>query len=568
MILKINYFIIYILLLSVSTVSANPSVQRPKLVLQITIDQLRGDLLTRYQQRYSNNGFNYLLNNGSVFNNVHHAHANTETIVGHVTLATGAYPSEHGLIGNMWFDQKTGKKIYNIEDSSYKLLSKNAAIDKKIEIDPTQKIASVDGRSPMNIQVSTFSDELVSATVGQAKVFAVSIKDRGAVSMAGQGGKAFWFSKKSKEFVTSNYYYDKYPAWVTNWNSKKYADKYQNTQWTLLKPKKTYVLKNEDNNQWEMDLAGFGRTFPHNFGNSKYFSTLLTASPMGDELTAKFAIELLKQEKLGKDEVTDYLSISFSATDYIGHFFGTSSLETEDNLLRLDQTLSILFEEIDSKVGLKNTLIVLSADHGAPDTPGMLKKLKLKGSNIENINWENLPIIQKLKATYGLSQSDLLIRDYSHPYIYLNKKLIKHKNLSVKKIQNQIAQALITFPSIHTATASNKVISGQLKDTKLNRAISRNYYPGRSGDIYIVFQPQSFINKLDSLKVASMHGSPWSYDTFVPLIFVGENIKAQQVYRKIETVDIAPTLSALIKIKAPSVSQGNVLKELFTNEIE
>jgi len=206
----------------------------PRLVLQITVDQLRGDLPGRYLAKMGSGGFRYLLENGVVYKNAHHAHSNTETIVGHATLATGAHPSVHGLVGNVWFDRISGKLTYNIEDARYPLLSVGAGVDKSTEIDSTQKVASTDGRSPAAILVSTFSDMLAVHTAGQAKVFGVSVKDRGAVSMAGHAGKAFWFSKATGEFVTSRFYYDKYPEWVASFNASKPAMRYADTSWKLL----------------------------------------------------------------------------------------------------------------------------------------------------------------------------------------------------------------------------------------------------------------------------------------------------------------------------------------------
>jgi hypothetical protein len=206
--------------ISIFTLAPAFAGDKPKLILQITVDQLRGDLPTRYYDRLGKGGLRYLLDKGVVYNNAHHAHANTETIVGHVTLATGAHPSAHGMIGNIWFDRSTGVTTYNIEDPNYKLLTEGADIDASTEIDPTQKAASSDGRSPASILTTTFSDELSSLTAGKAKVFGISVKDRGAVSMAGHSGKAFWFSKSTNEFVTSSYYYKKYPQWVVDWNAK------------------------------------------------------------------------------------------------------------------------------------------------------------------------------------------------------------------------------------------------------------------------------------------------------------------------------------------------------------
>ena len=227
---------------------ASEKPENPRLVLQITVDQLRGDLPRRYLVKMGSGGFRYLLENGVVYENAHHAHANTETIVGHTTLATGAHPSDHGLVGNVWFDRVSGQLTYNIEDARYPLLSAGADVDKATEIDPTQKVARSDGRSPAAIMVSTFSDELAIHTVGRAKIFAVSVKDRGAVSMAGHAGKAFWFSKASGEFVTSRFYYDQYPAWVKTFNATRPAQRYADKSWELLFELTSYLFGDKDGN--------------------------------------------------------------------------------------------------------------------------------------------------------------------------------------------------------------------------------------------------------------------------------------------------------------------------------
>ncbi|MEJ2137797.1 MAG: alkaline phosphatase family protein, partial [Desulfofustis sp.] len=357
----------------------------PRLVLQITVDALRGDLPARYYDRLGENGFRYLWENGTVYTDAHHTHANTETVVGHATLATGATPAVHGMIGNVWFDRTENRTRYNIEDDRYRLLTAGADVDKDAEIDSTQKAAKSEGRSPAAIMVTTFSDELAISTAGQAKIFAVSVKDRGAVTMAGHSGKAFWFSKASGEFVTSNYYYDTYPDWVSEWNARNLTASYSGKSWELLNDQSTYLFGAADDRSWETDLAGYGRIFPHPFGaaDGKYFTTLLTISPAGDALTLDFAKALIVNEQLGADDVPDYLGVSFSSTDYVVHLFGPSSLESEDNMLRLDRTLADLFAYVDEKVGLKNTLIVLSADHGTPEVPGYLNEFGIRAGYVD-----------------------------------------------------------------------------------------------------------------------------------------------------------------------------------------
>jgi len=347
---------------------------QPALILQITVDGLRGDLPLRFDSVLGEGGFRYLRQEGIWYTNARYEHANTETIVGHTSLATGTVPAAHGMVGNVWFDRKQGRLVYNIEDPAYHLLVAGADVDASSEIDPTQRAAKVEGRSPNNILTSTFSDELAVHFAGQAKIFAVSVKDRGAVPMAGHAGKAFWFSKAKGDFVTSSFYYDKNPAWVDEWNSQKPAHEFSGQAWNLLRPQEQYLLGDRDDAAYETDFPGFGRVFPHEYGSAdeKYFTTKLTLSPAGDALTLAFAKAVLVNENLGHNSVPDYLSISFSSTDYVGHIFGASSLEMEDNIAHLDRTLAELFQFVDAEVGLDKTLIVLSADHGQPEVPGFM----------------------------------------------------------------------------------------------------------------------------------------------------------------------------------------------------
>ena len=535
---------------------------KPKLVLQITVDQLRADLLWRNQEKFKDGGFSHLLTKGAVYKNAHHAHANTETIVGHATLATGAHPAVHGMVGNIWYDRETGFTTYNIEDARYSLLGAGG-VDKSVEIDPTQRTARSDGRSPAAIRVSTFSDELVQASNGQSRAFGVSVKDRGAVSLAGHAGKAFWFSKKAGEFVTSSYYYDRYPEWVNTWNKKKLPQSYAGKTWELLDPVSSYIFGKTDDQPWETDMAGFKRTFPHPYGpgDSKYFTTLLTLSPAGDELTLDFAKTLLSAEKVGQGQAIDYLSVSFSSTDYVGHIFGPGSLESEDNLRRLDRSIAELLAEVDKTVGLENTLLVLSADHGGPDAPGLLNKFGMEAQYVDPAKWDTTPAFETLRSELDLGKK--IVIGYDHPYLNLDRKLIKQKGLSQAEVENAVAAELVKLPGVAEAIPSTRLATGSLPLTALNQSVLNNYNRKRSGDIYVVFEPGFFINDLEGLVVASTHGSPWAYDSYVPVIIAGTGIKPQSIYRRVETVDLAPTLSTLLGIKAPSGSQGSLLLEVF-----
>jgi predicted AlkP superfamily pyrophosphatase or phosphodiesterase len=543
-----------------SRAADNPTA--PRLVLQITVDQLRGDLPQRYLAEMGAGGFRYLLDQGVVYGDAHHAHSNTETIVGHATLATGAHPAAHGLVGNVWFDHVQDRLIYNIEDPSYPLLSAGADVDQDVEIDPTQRVARSDGRSPSSILVSTFSDELAIHTAGHAKIFGVSVKDRGAVSMAGHAGKAFWFSKAAGEFVTSRFYYDEYPEWVAAFNATRPAQRYANSNWELMHEPGTYLFGDQDDQPWETALGSFGRVFPHAYGpgDGKYFTTFLTLSPAGDEMVLDFAQLLIENEEIGADAVTDYLSVSFSSTDYVGHIFGPSSLEAEDNLLRLDRTLAGLLEFVDEKVGLENTLIVLSADHGGPAPPPQLNQFGMEADYVDPETWDKEAGIARLKAEFGIGQE--LISEFFPPYVYLNRDEIRSRGLGQRTVEEAVAEEIMKLEGVSLAISSTALMQGRVADTDLTRAILNSHNPRRSGDVFIVFEPNWFINDFDGLTVATTHGSPWRYDTFVPVIFAGADLESQRVLRRIHTVDVATTLSAYIGTNRPSGSSGMVLPEV------
>ncbi|WIY26099.1 alkaline phosphatase family protein [Parasedimentitalea psychrophila] len=541
---------------------AEPRNEPPRLVLQITVDQLRGDLISRYGKGFGEGGFNYLLENGVVFTNAHHRHANTETIVGHTTLATGTDPAIHGMVANLWFDRKTGTEFYNVQDADFPLVGAEG-VDQSAEVDPTQRAATTDGRSPRNILTSTIGDEIALHFGPKAKIFGVSVKDRGAISMAGHAGDAYWFSKSEGRFVTSTFYRQEYPAWMADWETKGLVASYADTDWTLLLDPKDYTFIDRDAQDWETDFPGWGQIFPHSYGSagSKYYTTLLTLSPAGDEITVDFAKTLLDAESLGQDSVPDYLSVSLSSTDYIGHIFGPSSLEAEDNLKRLDRTIADLLAHVDAKVGLDNTLVVLSADHGAPEAAGYLKTLGIEAQNFNFKTVNVQPGLARLKEQFGLGEA--LIDSFTNPYVYLNQDAILEMGLDLAKVEAAVAEELQKLPGIAYAVGSQALRTGAVPDTQITSAVLANFHPDRSGDIYVVFEPHWFVADFDGLSVASAHGSPWAYDTFVPIVFVGPDIKPDQIARKVHTVDVAPTIAAFLGTKSPSGAVGSLLVEVF-----
>ncbi len=556
--LRLSVLCIVVLLLP-SQVLAAPEI---RLVLQITVDQLRGDLPLRHAEQFGKGGFRYLLEKGIWYTNANYQHSNTETVVGHTSLATGTIPAVHGMVGNVWLDQDEDALLYNVEDGRYELLTKGAGVDRSREIDPTQRVARSQGRSPASIMTSTFSDELATRYGDESKIFAVSVKDRGAIPLAGSSGQAYWFSKATGEFVTSSFYADRYPGWVDEWNAARKPKRYAGRSWTLLRPVEEYLFGDKDDRPWETDFPGYGRVFPHPWGDttSKYFTTLLTVSPAGDELTLDFARALVLAEELGKDDTPDYLSISFSSTDYVGHLFGSSSLEMEDNLLRLDRTLAELFEFIDEEVGLKHTLIVLSADHGGPEVPGYLEEL---GQSVAHVD----PAIVSAETLNQALRNKLLVdvdlvRSYFHPYVYLNREAVADAKLDLAKVRQEVADHLMDLPEVSTAISATSIESGRLAEGPIPRFVANNHQPKRSGDVYVVFRSQEFINDFDGLTVAATHGSPWRYDRHVPVVFAGRRIKGQRISRPVTPYDIAVTLSQILGIEAPSGAVGEPLVEV------
>lgn len=554
---KLSVLLLALLIQSISGNLYAESKPDVKLVLQITIDGLRADLLSRYQENFAEGGFRYLLDEGVVYTNAHYQHANTETIVGHTTLATGALPSTHGMVGNVWYDRKAGELSYNIEDPDSPLLPSRKNITSGGQLDPSQKLSRTKGRSPDAILAATFSDGLAAYYSGRSKIFGVSGKDRSAVAMAGHVGKAFWYSTDTGDMVTSKYYYDDYPQWASDWNALRKAEKYADTSWQLLNEKSTYLLAEQDDRAYETDLKGYGRVFPHLFGNidDKLFLTRLLVSPVGDKLLLDFSKKLISAEQLGQDDIPDYLAISFSAVDAVNHFFGPSSLENEDVVLQLDRTLAELFRYIDKTVGLDNTLIILSADHGMADMPEYMTELGYKVGRIKQE--ELLQTVNDVgKKQFGI---DDVVRFFFRPYLYLDEQKIARTKFKQAEVERAIATALSDTKGIALAVPRSGFAT--LQDSPVVKQVQRNFHPSRSGDIYIAQQPYWFM--FESGPIAVMHGSPWSYDTHVPIIFAGAEIDSETVNRLVHPVDVAPTIAGILGMTAPSSANGVPLEEVF-----
>lgn len=531
----------FALLRPVSAVAA----EHPKLIVQLTVDQLRGDLLHRYQKHFVNQrnrkGFNRFLEQGITYTNTHYRHAATLTAVGHATLATGTIPSQHGIIANNWFDPVNGAKMYCVADASVTLLG-----DKGY------------AASPANLTASTFSDQLHMGSGGKAKVFGVSIKDRGAVLLAGHFGKAFWFNKKTGNFVSSSYYYDQLPEWATNFNTSGEKTRFLGKEWRLSKDEDQYI-NDASNRIFQIPPKGFSRGFPHTMPkltNETYFR-MIASSPFGDEMTLNFAKNIIEQEGLGKDDITDYLSISFSINDYLGHAYGPHSMEAEDGLIKLDSMLAEFFYYLDKRFGLENVLLAISADHGVDAIPEYKKSIGFAGFRKDMkapVQQAAMELIKEISPDNAINP----LRAVETPNIYFDHPALKAAGIPIKEFTRKLTQKLTDIKGIAYAFPNDQIKqSDSSRDPVISR-IYNNFVNDRSGDVVIVQAPSTMMGDY----AAATHGSPYRYDTHVPMHFAGWKIKPQRVDRLTSPEDLAVTLSSLMNLTPPDRATGQVLPEV------
>jgi predicted AlkP superfamily pyrophosphatase or phosphodiesterase len=483
---------------------------------------------------------------GFHYRNAHYRHSNTFTAVGHATLATGGNTPQHGIVGNEWFDRASGSGMNAVEDQAHPLLDVEGAAG--------------EGRSPRNLTSSTFGDELVLASGGASRVFGVSIKDRGAVILGGHLGKSFWYEPESGRFVTSSFYYAECPAWVSAWNGAKPADAWLGASWSLLNPVETYIYGAQDDRPEERPYKAMGNTFPHPLPaeSGKDYYGNLRFTPMGDVLTLQFARELMRAEEVGQRDATDILTISLSATDYIGHAFGPNSLESEDNQLQLDRSLADFFAEVDRLVGLDRTLIVLSSDHGIDEIPEYTQHLGCDAGR--HVPEEFIAAANgALKARFGIA--DDLVLTFQNPSLYLDEARAQALGLALPEVERALADAMVALPGFDLAVTRSDLLEGRVPNTKVMDMVTRAFHPKRSGNVLVVQSPSWYLYP-EAQKYAAMHGSPYSYDTFVPIFFAGPGIVSGASQRPVAPEDIASTITAYLGIKPPSGNMGNPLLEV------
>lgn len=532
-----------------SQAQPNPKI---KLVLQITIDQLRGDMPQRFKERFGKGGFNYLFKKGVHYANAHYNHGDTETAPGHATLATGATPARHGIVASEWWDPDKKAVVYAVEDGNFPLLGDNKQ-------GTTGTSSYVTGRAPTNLLSTTIADEIYIASEKRAKIFAVSGKDRGAILTGGRIGKAFWLAKG--KMTSSSYYFKKLPEWVLEWNKKEIAESYRDKSWELLNDPQTYWRIKNDKRPYEGGYKHLDGKMPKPFKakKSKHFYKGLMHSYANDELVLDFSKHLIDKNKLGQRKPTDYLSVSFSSVDYVGHTWGVESLEAEDNLLRVDRNLSKLFSYVDKKVGLDKTLIVLSADHGVAEIAQYMTELGFP-SNVIDSHKLVKHINESMKKKFSCEKN--LVGRFLYPYIYLDLAQLEKCDIDLEDAEEAAAKAAMQFPGITYACTAGDIKEGELPgNTGIYARIKNNYNFKRSGHVHLVADQYKMLVHWGWNGKPGMHGSVWSYDSFVPIMVSGPGIQKQRVVRRVGPHDVAPTIAAYLGIKPPSGSIGNPLKE-------
>ncbi|KAA6441576.1 alkaline phosphatase family protein [Dyadobacter flavalbus] len=514
---------------------------RPKLVVGIVVDQMRYDYLYRYYDQYGEGGFKRLMNEGFNCRNNHYSYALTVTAAGHASVYTGSIPAINGIIGNEWFDPIAKKEVYCVEDSTVNTVgSTNASVGKM---------------SPKNMLTSTVTDQLRIATNFRSKTIGVAIKDRGSILPAGHSANAaYWFDSKTGNWVSSTYYMNELPKWAKDYNARKMPSAYLQKGWQLLLTADAYMQSSQDDVAWEGKLPGSSRpVFPYELaGLSGDAFGVVTETPWGNTITKEMAIEAVKGENLGKGKETDFLAISFSSTDKIGHRSGPNSIEQQDDFIRLDREFADLFSFLDGWVGKGEYTVFLTADHGVVDVPGFAAEHKLP-SGIVNRKVVNAAVDEALSKAFG-KDSYILATDNNQ--LYFDHELLKKKKITIAAAVEVIRPAILDIPGMADIIDLTDMGKSPLNTYQLE-LYKNNVNAKRSGDIQIITQPGWFYGT----STGTSHGTPYNYDTQVPFVLYGWGINKGETLRRTSVSDIAPTISSLLHIIPGSGNTGNAVEE-------
>ena len=520
----------------------NPN--RPKLIVGIVVDQMRYDYLTRFENRYGKGGFMRLISEGFNCKNNHFNYIPTYTGPGHASVYTGTTPKHHGVIANNWYNKFEKQSVYCAGDDSVE------------SVGTTHRAGKM---SPHRMKTTSFADENRLFTQMRGKTIGISVKDRGSILPAGHtANAAYWFHGKDEgNWITSTFYMNELPDWVKQFNTEKSVSKYMTT-WNTLYDINTYVESGSDLNDFEGTFKGKDKaTFPYDLAALKDENAgydILKSTAFGNSIVTDFAIAALHAEKLGQDNDTDVLAVSYSSTDYVGHRFGVNSKEIQDTYLRLDKELERLLNELDNTVGKGNYTVFLTADHGAVNVPAYLQSVNIPAGYLDNkktkSDFENF-----LTKTYGTAE---LVENVSNNQIFLDREKIKALKLDLAEVQQAIVNEIINYDNIYkayTSTTMSSTFFGQGIELLLQNGFNQK----RSGDVLIMHDP-AFISYS---RTGSTHGSGLNYDTHVPLLFYGAGINQGSTIKRTNIVDIAPTMSALLGISFPNGATGQPLSEVI-----
>lgn len=512
--------------------------KRPALVVGIVVDQMRQEYLYRFQERFSSEGFKRLLKKGYVFHNAHYDYVPTYTAVGHASIYTGADPASHGILANEWYDPIERREIYCAEDNSVYTIGEGSKKE--------------GAHSPRNLLVTTVSDELKMSTDFQSKVISISLKDRAAVLPGGHFADAAYWLSKSGNFISSSFYMKSLPTWVNTFNAEQRPLRYLSQKWEPIFSIKSYAASSLNTYK----EYPFNKGFPYHFSEDlkKQGPKVIIETPFGNDLIVDFAQRAIENEKLGQRNTTDFLAISFSATDYIGHKVGPRSAELEDTYLRMDRTLGNLLKFLDKKLGSSKYVLFLTADHAVAENVAFMKAHKYELDLFSESKFCGA-IKDFSKKTYGKD----LIKNCSNLQVFL------HKDALVSVAQKAEAlEGFKNFALFHKGVKSvytQKDLQGANDLDPYGKMIAKNLDPRRSGDLFLLLKPGVLYSEYS---IGSTHGSPYTYDTHVPLIWYGHGITKGESHEKVKIHQIAPTLSQKLKITFPNASSVDVLKQLFS----
>lgn len=551
---KLLIFLLFIPLLFGSAIlhSKNKSntLERPKIVIGLVMDQMRWDYLYRYYDKYSNDGFKRLINNGTSCEKTHINYLPSYTAPGHATIYTGTTPAYHGIVSNDWIDLRSLKEMYCVQDDSVSTIgsgnySQNDKVGKK---------------SPKNLISTTIGDELKLHLNFRNKSFGISLKDRGAILPAGHTADgAFWLDTKTGDFVSSTFYYKELPSWLIKFNERRLADSMMNVVWNPLFPINEYVQSSNDNNNYEgTHKHEINPVFPHDLRPSlEKDLSRLPYTPYGNSIVRMLAEELIIQENLGKSDLTDFLAISFSATDYMGHLYGPNAIEIEDMYYRLDRDVAALLQFFDQQFGKDNYLVFLTADHGGAHNFQFLQDNKIPAGTINESNIEKE--LKVYLTQHGFNDSVILsITNYQ---VYFNDDFINSNQVNKSQLVKLTKEFLYKNPAMAYVIDITE-IKDKTVPHHIQSILSDSYYPLRSGHIQMVLNPGYYSGY--GMTTGTTHGGWHPYDTHIPLLFYGWSIpKGRKIYRQVYMTDIAPTLSSLLSIQEPNACVGKTIVELF-----